>query len=62
MNSFMILVWILGANKTIFICVNKPPMLFQYLMVGAFIAYLRMLWEDPDSILHHFIEDKEDEK
>lgn len=29
-----------------------PPMLFQYLMVGAFIAYLRMLWEDPDSILH----------
>lgn len=39
-----------------------PPMLFQYLMVGAFIAYLRMLWEDPDSILHHFIEDKEDEK
>lgn len=35
------------------------PMLMHYLVIGAFTALIRMLWEIPDSILHHLVDTEE---
>jgi hypothetical protein len=34
------------------------PMLLHYLVIGAFAALLRMLWEKPGSFLHRYIDEE----